>query len=452
MIMTKYIETPLNDRLSAKFDLAILRETDEATKTIRKEAFAFFQQNGLPSIKHEEWRFTNMLPFLKDAYELDVLEHNISNEEFNRTAQLVSEHLAALSDSMKGTHKGAYRIVCINGKLNEELSVLPDNNQLRVLPFADAIEQPLFQKHFGKIARHNGFSAVNTALFPEMLMLHVPDNSIVDKPVHLVNVYLTESAVWLNNRHLVVLGKNAELDLIETILTDDTENPFFVNSVTEIALDVQAHFNHYDIQTGRQNLRLVQHTEAHQEQHSNYSNYTFTLPGSDVVRNTLNLFMDKAEEECHLYGLYFTAGKQVVDNHTEVHHQFPNCESNQLYKGVLTNHSKAVFNGKIYVYEDAQKTNAFQQSNNILLSDKATVDAKPQLEIFADDVKASHGTTVGQLDKEALFYLRSRGIGEDSARNMMINAFAFDVTQKVKHEALRQYLENLIAEKLQALS
>jgi Fe-S cluster assembly protein SufD len=242
------------------------------------------------------------------------------------------------------------------------------------------------------------------------------------------------------------------MDLIETNLADNQTHHVFVNGVTEIALATQAQFNHYDIQTGRENMRFVQRTEATQQKHSNYSNYTFTLPGSDVVRNTLNLHLDQAETESHLYGLYFAGGKQLVDNHTEVHHKFPNCESNQLYKGVLAGNSKAVFNGKIYVYEDAQKTNAFQQSNNILLSDKATVDAKPQLEIFADDVKASHGTTVGQLDKEALFYLKSRGIGEQSAKNMMINAFAFDVTQKVKHEALRKYLEKLIASKMQEIS
>jgi Fe-S cluster assembly protein SufD len=156
--------------------------------------------------------------------------------------------------------------------------------------------------------------------------------------------------------------------------------------------------------------------------------------------------------ECHLYGLYLASGQQLVDNHTEVHHKYPNGESNQLYKGVLLDKAKAVFNGKIYVYPDAQKTNAFQQSNNILFSDKATVNAKPQLEIFADDVKCSHGTTVGQLNKEALFYLRSRGISEESAKNLLVNAFAFDVTQKVQNASLRTFLERLIAKKMSEAS
>lgn len=448
MMMTKYIETPLSERFAAKFEIAGMKDTDESLRAIRKKAFDFFQKNGFPSIKNEEWRFTNMLPFLKEDYDLDILEHTISPEEFNRTARLVTEHLETISDSTKGTPKGAYRIVTINGQLNEDLSVLPEKELLEIIPFAEALQHPFFKKYFGKIAREDGFSALNTALFCDGLMLVVPDNKVVDRPVHLVNVFLTDTDVWLNPRHLIVVGRNAEMDLIETVLPDVRDNHIFVNGVTEIALDTQAHFHHYDVQTGRENMRFVQRTEAVQKKHSNYSNYTFTFPGSDVVRNTLNFYLEEDSVECHLYGLYFSAARQLVDNHTEVHHKYPECESNQLYKGVLAGNSKAVFNGKIYVYEDAQKTNAFQQSNNILLSDKATVDTKPQLEIFADDVKASHGTTVGQLDKESLFYLRSRGLSEQSARNMMINAFAFDVTQKVKHEALRAYLEKMIVRKM----
>src|SRR5690606_1753111 len=181
----------------------------------------------------------------------------------------------------------------------------------------------------------------------------------------------------------------------------------FVNGVTEIVAAENSRLDHYDLQTGRPGMRFVQRIESKQAKDSNYSNYTFTLPGSDFVRNNLSFHLDDPGLECHLYGLYLTAGNQLVDNHTEVHHKMPHGESNQLYKGVLLDKSKAVFNGKIYVYEDAQKTNAFQQSNNILFSDKATVNAKPQLEIFADDVKCSHGTTVGQINKEAFFYLQS---------------------------------------------
>ena len=210
-----------------------------------------------------------------------------------------------------------------------------------------------------------------------------------------------------------------------------------------------AHCHHYDIQTGQNGLRIIQRTEATQQTNSTYNNYTFTFPGTDIVRNNLTIHLNEANLESHLYGLYLTAGTQLVDNHTEVHHKFPNGESNQLYKGVLLDKSRGVFNGKIKVYQDAQKTNAFQQSNNMLYSNDATVNAKPQLEIYADDVKCSHGTTIGQLSEEAMFYLRSRGLGMASAKKLMVNAFAFDVTQKVKLDKLRSFLEQKIQQTIQ---
>ncbi|HEU0227887.1 MAG TPA: SufD family Fe-S cluster assembly protein, partial [Arachidicoccus soli] len=169
-----------------------------------------------------------------------------------------------------------------------------------------------------------------------------------------------------------------------------------------------------------------------------------TLPKADLVRNNLNVVLDGVNTETHLYGLYLVADKHLVDNHSVVDHRFPNCQSNQLYKGVILDGGKGVFNGKIYVHRAAQKTNAFQQNNNLLFSPNATINSKPQLEIFADDVKCSHGTTVGQFNEESLFYLRSRGVGEESARGMLVNAFAFDVTNKIENEALRNYVEHLI--------
>jgi Fe-S cluster assembly protein SufD len=217
-----------------------------------------------------------------------------------------------------------------------------------------------------------------------------------------------------------------------------------VNAAAEAVLAEQAVFQHYDIQKASSNLRIVQRTEVAQKKHSNYSNYTFTFPGASFVRNNLALHLNDADVESHLYGLYLSADTQLVDNHTEVHHKMPRGESNQLYKGIVMDKSRAVFNGKIFVYQDAQKTNAFQQSNNVLFSEQATVNAKPQLEIFADDVKCSHGTTIGQLNKEALFYLKSRGIGEAQAKQLMVKAFAYDVAEKIQIESLRAYIESMI--------
>jgi len=225
-------------------------------------------------------------------------------------------------------------------------------------------------------------------------------------------------------------------------------SPLFINKVTEAYIAENARLDQYYLQTTMPNARLVNFTQCVQSSDSLYNNYTYTLPGADLVRNTLHLDLNGTNTESHLYGLYLTGANQLVDNHTSVHHLFPNCMSNELYKGVLMDNSRAVFNGKIYVHQDAQKTNAFQQNNNMLLSNKAVIDSKPQLEIFADDVKCSHGSTVGSFNNEALFYLKARGIGEIAARNLLVNAFAFDVTNKIQIPAVREYVEKLITKKM----
>lgn len=444
--MINQVDTVLYEKLSAKLELALMRCTDTEQKALRNKAFEVFRQNGFPVIKNEEWKHTNVQPFLKDDYELNVVPYDISKEQYITTAQLIARHSDDIQQSLKGEHKGAYRLVLVNGVINKQHSFLPPAEQVNILSFDEAEDEIAFQQHFGKIAtiESNSFAALNTALFTDGIFIEIAKGAVLDKPLHIIHVLLSEAAIWIQPRSLFVINKNASLDVIETVIADEQQHAVFSNSVAEIFVDENAAFNHYDIQTGRDALRFVQRTEARQAQHSNYSNYTFTFPGAEFVRNNLTIHLEAQNLESHLYGLYLTSGKQLVDNHTEVHHKFPNGESNQLYKGILLDESRAVFNGKIYVYQDAQKTNAFQQSNNLLYSDKATVNAKPQLEIFADDVKCSHGTTIGQMDKEALFYLQSRGIGEASARTMMMQAFAFDVTEKVKNQALRSYLEKEI--------
>jgi len=443
--MINQLETPLYESVDAAFEIAVLQSNDE-TARLRRDAFETFKTLGFPTIKNEEWKYTNVMPFLKESFELDRSDA-LSKETFDQVARMVTSHLETIQNSIKGEQKGAYRLIAINGHLCEQLSILPANGQVSVKPLSGATQEAAFERHFGKIVTtgQNAFAALNTALFNDGLFIEIARNVVLDQPLHIINVLLADANLFLQPRNLFVVNAHASLEIIETTITNEAGHTIFANGVTEIALEESAHLHHYDIQTGHAGLRSVQMTEATQQTHSNYSNYTFTLPGTELVRNTLVIHLNAKDLESHLYGLYLTADKQLVDNHTEVHHKMPHGESNQLYKGVLMGQSKAVFNGKIYVYEDAQKTNAFQQSNNVLLSDKATVNAKPQLEIFADDVKCSHGTTIGQMNKESLFYLQSRGISEETARNMMVNAFAFDVTQKVKIPAVRTYLEKLIA-------
>lgn len=448
MIMTKQLDTPLYERFKESSEIATLQAAGEEVRQLRKNAFEYFINTGFPSIKNEEWRFTNVLPFLKDNYEFEVVEKELNKEELEQTTRLIVQHQNEIQSSIKGEQKGAYRIVSINGKLNKELSIFPNSKQVQILTFCEAEEEIAFQKHFGKIANidkpENAFVALNTAFYANGIFIEIIKNTVLDKPIHFINVILADKPLLVQPRKLIVVNKSASIEIIETNITENPKQPVLVNAVCEIALEENAHFDHYDIQSGTEGIRYINRAEVAQSRHSNYANYVFTFPGADLVRNNLSIHLNAPEIESHLYGLYLTAGKQITDNHTEVLHKFPQCESNQLYKGVLMDNSKAVFNGKIKVYQDAQKTNAFQQSNNILFSEKATVNAKPQLEIYADDVKCSHGTTIGQLNNEALFYLQSRGIGIETAKNLMVNAFAFDVTEKVKIPALKVYLEKRI--------
>jgi Fe-S cluster assembly protein SufD len=248
------------------------------------------------------------------------------------------------------------------------------------------------------------------------------------------------------------MGQQSEATLIESFLTSSKPArngaKLFVNSVSEIIVGEAATLQHYNIQTGDVNSHHIHHTEVVQRNDSLYNNYKASFPGSGLLRNNLNVALEGENIESHLYGLYLAGGRQLVDNHTIVDHLKPHCHSNELYKGVLKDEAVAVFNGKIMVRKDAQKTNAFQKNNNMMLSKKAVVDSKPQLEIFADDVKCSHGSTIGQFNDDALFYLKARGIGEEKARALLIHAFAFDVTEKIQLPAVQAHINQLIEEGL----
>jgi Fe-S cluster assembly protein SufD len=259
------------------------------------------------------------------------------------------------------------------------------------------------------------------------------------------------SNLFLQPRHLLIAGAQSEVTIAESYITADSSATIFVNNVSEIVVGENAHVQHYYIQTGDTGTRYIHHTEVHQHTSSVYNNYKASFPGTALLRNNINIVLGGENIESHLYGIYLAGGHQLVDNHTLVDHQKPNCQSNELYKGVMKDEAIGVFNGKIYVRYQAQKTNAFQQNNNLMLSKKAVVDSKPQLEILADDVKCSHGSTIGQFNEEALFYLKSRGIGAEKAKALLIHAFAFDVTEKIPHPAVQAHINHLIEEGLIAV-
>ncbi len=445
MVSKKQLETPLFEKIASSADVALFQTEKQYIKDIRKAAFEAFLQNGFPSTKNEEWRFTNMASYLKDDYILSGLETMLSTKEIDAIYHAVE---AKLSEIQEENIQTAYKIILINGHFSQELSTLPSAQDVNIGSLNENLDNACVEKYFGTIADTqepaHSYVALNTALYANGLFIEVPKGKTIEQPLYIFNVYTANRASMIMPRNLIVVNESAELTIVESVIDQTYGESVFINKVTEVAVAANAHCHHYEMQTGQPGMRLVQRVEATQMAHSTYNNYTFTFPGIDLVRNNLTINLNEANLESHLYGLYLTGGKQLVDNHTEVHHKFPNGESNQLYKGVLLDASRAVFNGKIKVYEDAQKTNAFQQSNNMLYSADAVVNAKPQLEIYADDVKCSHGTTIGQLSDEAIFYLQSRGIGLENARKLMVNAFAFDVTQKIKLAKLKDYLNDKI--------
>jgi len=416
----------------------------EGVRRARQTAFDQFRLLGFPSIKNEDWKYTNITRYLKDEFALNGL---VAGDEPVAAVSAPADLVA------KATIPGldACQVVLVNGVWDGKVKgALPKGIEL--FKVSQVLNDPQFAAYFGNGKWGNQhFAYLNTALFKDGLFIRVKDGAAVEKPLHVVNVFTADRNLLIQPRHVIVAGRNAEASVVESVVSGDGagvagEVKLWVNSLTEIFAQTDSKLDHVVLQTASAGVRMVQHTTVRQRKQSLYNNYTFTLPGAELVRNDLQARLEEDHTETHLYGLYLAAGGQLIDNHTLVDHQKPQCFSNELYKGVLLEKSTGVFNGKVYVHQDAQKTNAFQQNNNLVISKQATIDSKPELEIYADDVKCSHGSTVGQFSEEALFYLRARGIGEETAKALLINAFAFDVTEKLKNSAVEAYVNELISQ------
>ena len=399
-----------------------------SSSSVRESAKAAFQQLGLPQVKTEEYRHTPVTRVLEKNF-------NFTSDQ-NPTASVQSINDFVITDL------DAYVVVMLNGEWSERLSKI-SSGEVTIEKLSENKEQLAKYADF----KSDALVAWNTSAWQGGVYIHVADNKVISKPIVIYNIQdATAGEVKTLTRNLIVVGKNSEVTVVEKFDSIGT-NPNFSNIVTEATVAENAGLNLYSIQADHGNRYQFGQTTIWQANHSRVNTYTFTLDGK-FVRNNLQLQLDGEGCESHMYGLYLLHGETIADNHTVVDHRKPNSFSNELYKGVLEGNAKGVFNGKIYVRPDAQKTNAFQSNRNILLSEKAQINTKPQLEIWADDVKCSHGCTTGQLDEEALFYLRSRGIEKNTARAMMLYAFAAEVLENIPNEKLKSFIDAMIGERL----
>lgn len=405
-------------------------------QNLRQQAIEKFAELGIPVRKNEEYKYSNVQRLFTES--LKVREFESSRVEID-----IEEYLIPSID--------ARIIVLVNGIFSEELSATELGKSVVVSSMREAFEkqQNLIGEQYSKHGNINtdAFIALNTAYAADGLFLHVPDNTVVEKPLHIINLISSKETKIFSPRNLFIVGKNAQVKIIETFETVDLPVKALSNSVTEIAVGENAKVQYYRLQNDCENGQQINTVCASLQQYSHFDTNTVTLDGG-WVRNNLNIYLNGENCETHLNGLFLNNDDNYVDNHTLVDHRKPHCESNQTYKGILNGKSTGVFNGKIFVHRDAQKTNAYQSSKNILLSDDATINTKPQLEIYADDVKCSHGSSTGQIDEDAFFYLRARGLGTESAKKLLLHAFVNDVMQTIRIDALREHLETLIHKKL----
>ncbi|HEV7230773.1 MAG TPA: Fe-S cluster assembly protein SufD [Bacteroidia bacterium] len=405
---------------------------------LQKLALAeFSRQEGLPHRKNEEYKYSPVASLFKTELTIGgVTDTKKNNQELEKLG------IPGLDANL---------ITLINGELQEDQLSAGKKQSFQVQNLKSLVSKPsaLFTEHFGKYAlpASDPFIALNTAAFRDVLFITIPDQMVLDKPILILNITDVSAPSLISPRILIHAGRNASAEIIEMFASTGSGEAVFTNSLSEIVVEEQARVLFYKIQDRCEKLNLLSTTQVIQGAKSHFDTHTVTLSG-DWVRNNLNIVPDAQYCETHLNGLFILKGNQHTDNHTLVDHRKPNCESNQLYRGILDGKSSGVFNGKIFVRPDAQKTNAYQSSKNMLLSDGASINTKPQLEIYADDVKCSHGSSTGQIDENALFYLRARGIGTESARALLLIAFAKDVINTIRIDALRLHVESLIEERL----
>ena len=428
----------LKDKLLASF-MAFEEKIDIQSELheIRSNAIKNFENKGFPTKKEEAWKYTSLNAILKNDFSVFPKKENTI--EFKDVKKYFLHEI------------DTYKVVFIDGIFSSFLSSTTHDG-LDVCLMSSALTKPKYKMvidaYFNQIAsKEESLTTLNTAFSLEGAYINIPKSKVVEKPIEIIYFSTgTEAALMVQPRNLVIVGENAHVQIVERHQSLNS-NPVLTNSVTEIFAQKRAIVDYYKIQNDVQTANLIDNTYIAQKQESRVAVHTFSF-GGNITRNNLNFYHQGERIDSTLKGVTLIGDKQHVDHYTLVQHATPNCESHQNYKTILNDSATGVFNGKIFVEKEAQKTDAFQQNNNILIGDKATINAKPQLEIFADDVKCSHGCTIGQLDESAMFYMQQRGIPKKEAKALLMYAFTSEVTNSVKIPELKAKIARIIADKL----
>lgn len=417
-------------------DILVKDDSPEIYK-LRKKALDVFSEKGFPTQKLEQWKNTDLTNSTNQEYEIlfNAPPYNPVESYFKCNVLNFDTYMFTLLNGWY-VHK------------NAPLTLFPDGTIVGSLAHARVKYKDIVDKYLGKIAvdENNPMISLNNAFIQDGVFIYVPEKVVVNKPMQIVNIVKTNKDLFIQNRNLIIVEKNAELKLVHC--DDSLEfGKSFINNVTEIVAKENSFVEYYKLENKDEESTLINNVYIHQKDNSNISTNTITL-NSGITRNTVIVDMDGEYCEANVNGLYLVDGKQKVDNYVKVEHKKPNSLSRQLFKGIMDDHASGSFNGYVVVHKDAQKTQAYQTNRNIALTDDAFVSSKPFLEIYADDVKCSHGATIGQLDDDAMFYLRSRGICERNARMLLMYAFAMEVVNNITIESLHQQIDDMVTKRL----
>jgi Fe-S cluster assembly protein SufD len=408
---------------------------------LRAAGMASFVEQGFPTLKHEDWRFTNVAPIATLPF-IPAREVVVNGAESKTLDEAVFSKLPG------------NRLVFVNGFFSARLSrLLPVSGGVKIENLSAALLKgsALIEKHLGKYAqtKDNTFAALNQAFFSDGAFIHVPAGVAVEEPVQLIYISSAkQSGEAIHPRNLIIAEANSRLTVIESYISTGNA-AYLTNAVTEIVAGDNAFLEHVKLQDEAGHAFHIATIQGEFGRASNVTVHSFAL-GAKLSRTNIRAKLAGEGLECILNGLYVTKDEQLADHHMIVEHAQPHCASHEYFNGILDDKSKGVFHGRILVQQIAQKTDAKQTNKNLLLSDNASADTKPQLEIYADDVKCTHGATIGQLNEESIFYLRTRGLGPETARRMLIHAFAGEIIERIKCEPAREELDKLVWDRLEA--